>query len=147
MEYVQDVNDDMLVLESSEDYLDNVKHYMNLKVWQKSHQLAINMYKLTNKFPPDERYGMTNQIRRAVASIPANIAEGHGRNSFGDFKRFISISIGSANEVEYLLLLSKDLGYINQESYEMLSKDLLIVLKMLQALKRAIEAKCNQNRL
>ncbi|WHH57389.1 four helix bundle protein [Petroclostridium sp. X23] len=144
MEYNKDICDDILILESKEAYLDNAKHYMNLRVWQKAHALTVEIYKITKTFPPDEKYGITNQIRRAVASIPTNIAEGHGRNSYGDFNRFISISIGSANEVEYLLLLSRDLGYINKQSYELLTKEILIIIKMLQALKKATQAKCKQ---
>ncbi len=90
------------------------KDFRNLKVWEKSHRLTLQMYKITRSFPKEELYGLTSQIRRASVSVPTNIAEGCGRGSDADFKRFLQIAFGSASEVEYLLLLSTDLQYVNE---------------------------------
>ena len=87
-----------------------MEDFKNLKVWSKAHELTIAIYKRTRTFPVDEMYGLTSQIRRASASIGANIAEGCGRRSDPEMKRFIQIARGSASEVEYHLLLARDLG-------------------------------------
>ena len=89
-----------------------MKDFKKQKVWQKSHRLTLDIYKATANFPREELYGLTNQLRRSCASIPANIAEGCGRNSDADFSRFLQIAMGSATELEYHLLLSHDLGII-----------------------------------
>lgn len=91
-----------------------MKDFRTLQVWQKSHQLTIELYKETKSFPQDEIYGITSQIRRAVLSIPTNLAEGCGRGSDKDFSRFVQISLGSASETEYLILLAGDLNYIDK---------------------------------
>ena len=78
-----------------------MRDFKTLTVWQKAHQLVLVVYKTTNGFPKDELYGLTSQLRRATVSIAANIAEGSGKNTDADFARFIQISIGSANEVDY----------------------------------------------
>jgi four helix bundle protein len=95
--------------------------YREYDVFVCAHELVLSVYAATKPFPSDERYGLTSQIRRAAVSIPANIAEGSGRGSDGDFSRFLRIAIGSANEVEYLLQLSKDLGLVSMEAHEDLS--------------------------
>lgn len=95
-----------------------MKGFRNLIVWQKSHQLALDIYKLTAEFPNEEKFGITSQIQRAAVSIPNNIAEGSGRKSNKEFAQFLSISLGSANEVEYLIELSKDLGLIKLKTAE-----------------------------
>src|SRR5690606_7599688 len=92
-----------------------MQDFRNLKVWEKSHDLVLEIYKI--KFPQEELYGLSSQIRRAATSIPTNIAEGCGRGSDVDFKRFLQIAFGSASEVEYLLILCHDLEYIDQEAY------------------------------
>ena len=84
-------------------------HWKDLLVWQKSHQLVIDIYSTTNSFPDAERYNLTDQLRRASTSVPVNIVEGHSRNSKKDFQRFLYISRGSLEEVRYLILLAKDL--------------------------------------
>ncbi len=89
-----------------------MKDFRHLKVWQKSHELTLAVYKATSLFPPDELYGLRSQIRRSCASIPANIAEGCGRNADGDFARFLQIAMGSASELEYHLLLVRDLNLL-----------------------------------
>ena len=89
-----------------------MRDFSKLFIWQKSHKLVMSIYDITNKFPKSEIYGLTSQIRRASSSIPINISEGCGRSSNKDFARFLQIAIGSACEVEYELLLAKDLKYI-----------------------------------
>jgi four helix bundle protein len=86
---------------------------------------------LTRKFPRDETYGLTSQLRRAVSSVSSNIAEGCGRSGTQDFVRFLDIALGSANEADYQLLLCKDLGYISTEDHENLSQDVSVIQKML----------------
>ena len=107
-----------------------MKDFKKQKVWQKSHQLTLDIYKATSNFPREELYGLTNQIRRACTSIPANIAEGCGRSSDADFSRFLQIAMGSATELEYHLLLSHDLGILNDIDYENLSRETIEVKQM-----------------
>ena len=97
-----------------------MQNYKDLKVWDKSHQFTLSIYQETKLFPKEELYSLTNQIRRCAASIPANIAEGCGKNSSNEFAHFLNISLGSANEAEYFLLLAKDLNYLPIEKYETL---------------------------
>ncbi len=99
-----------------------MQNYKDLRVWSKSHELTLGIYQATKNFPKDELYSLTNQIRRASSSIPANIAEGCGKNTSNDFAKYLNISLGSANETEYFILLSKDLGYLSTENYETLNK-------------------------
>jgi len=100
-----------------------LRDFRKQKVWEKSHLLSLEIYKVTEGFPREELYGLTGQIRRACASIPANIAEGCGKDGDADFARFLQISRGSANELEYHLLLAKDLGFLKQDEYHRLSKE------------------------
>lgn len=111
-----------------------MKDFKNLLVWQNAHELVLKVYKMTNNFPKEEIYGLTSQIRRASSSVPTNIAEGCGRNTDGDLYRFLCISMGSASELEYLLLLCHDLEYIDKEKYNSCNLDLLTLKKMLNAL-------------
>lgn len=110
-----------------------MRDYKKLIVWERSHIFAINVYKLTKLFPKEELYGITSQIRRAVISIPTNIAEGSGKHTEKDFARYLSIAAGSASETEYLIILSKELEFIK----EPVAKDLIIevneIKKMLNA--------------
>ena len=92
--------------------------YKDLKVWQKSDELAFEVYKLTKSFPKDELYGLTSQLRRAVLSVPTNIVEGYARKGDKELGRFISIAIGSMTETEYLLEFSRRLGYINEHDFK-----------------------------
>ena len=99
-----------------------MQDFKKLKVWEKSHKLTIQMYHVTKTFPIEERYGLTSQIRRACSSIPTNIAEGCGRKSRADFARFLQNSMGSASELEYLIILTTDLKYIdNSQSKDIVS--------------------------
>ncbi|MEA2113031.1 MAG: four helix bundle protein [Patescibacteria group bacterium] len=93
------------------------KTYENLEIWKKGISLATEVYKITNEFPKEEIYGLTSQLRRAVVSISTNIAEGSGRGSAKDFTRFVNFSIGSLNEVESLLFISKDLSFISEGDF------------------------------
>ena len=87
-----------------------MQDFRKLKVWEKSHALALAIYRTTAGFPNSEMYGLTSQIRRCSISIPSNIAEGCGRSTNGDLLRFLDIAMGSAKELEYQLLLSYELG-------------------------------------
>ena len=111
-----------------------MQNFRNLQVWEKSHNLTLQIYKLTSEFPREEIYGLTSQIRRACASIPTNIAEGCGRESSADFARFLQIAIGSASETEYLILLAHDLKYLTADQYVELMDTTIRVKKMLTAL-------------
>ena len=114
--------------------------FRSLKVWQESHQVALLVYKITAPFPAAERYGLTSQLRRAAASIPANIAEGCGRNSDAELARYCRISLGSANEVEYHLLLARDLGYLTTPQYATSAERVDTVRRMLSAFIRSLIA-------
>ncbi len=111
-----------------------MKDYRNLIVWQKAHQLTLSIYELSKKFPAEEKYGLVSQIRRASYSIPTNMAEGSGHHSNDQFVRYLHIAAGSANETEYLLLLSKDLNFIRQENYEIAFQLITEIKKMLVSL-------------
>ena len=108
-----------------------MRDFHKLKAWQKSHQLALEIYKVSQSFPKEEHFGLTSQIRRAISSVPTNIAEGCGRDSNKDFAHFLQIAIGSASEVEYELLLAHDLQYINKDEYERLTSEMVAIRKMI----------------
>lgn len=99
-----------------------MQNYRDLKVWERAHELTLAIYEITKAYPKEEIYGLVSQLRRASSSIPANIAEGCGKKSKAEFVNFLHISLGSANEVEYFLILSKDIGYIGQVHFEELFK-------------------------
>ncbi len=117
-----------------------MKGFRNLKVWIKSHELALEIYKLSQEFPAHEVYGLTSQIRRAGSSIPANIAEGCGRGSDADFARFLQIAMGSASELEYHLLLAKDLGMLSELKYTKVEAGVTEVKRMLSSLISKLKA-------
>lgn len=94
------------------------KGFRKLLVWQKAHQLVLQVYKHTEKFPKAETFGLTSQLRRAIVSVPANIAEGYAAGSKGQFGRYLNISQGSLAEVEYYLILAQDLTYISSAQYD-----------------------------
>jgi four helix bundle protein len=94
------------------------KRFHKLLVWQRAHQLVISVYKFTASFPKSELFGLTSQIRRAAVSVPANIAEGYASGGKGQFARYLNISQGSLAEVEYYLILSKDLDYITAVQFQ-----------------------------
>ena len=111
-----------------------MKDFRQLQVWEKSHELVLDIYTITSKFPQNELFGLTSQIRRASSSIPTNIAEGCGRGSDADFCRFLQISMGSASETEYELQLAHDLGYLDDAVYESLNRKVIEVKRMLSSL-------------
>lgn len=111
-----------------------MQNYKNLNVWVKSHEITLKIYGLTKGFPKEEIYSLTSQIKRCSSSIPANIAEGCGKNSNKDLGRFLNIALGSANETEYLLLLSKDLGYLSIDDHLLSEKAINEVKAMLISL-------------
>ena len=117
-----------------------MRDFRDIKVWSKSHRFALEIYEVSRKFPKDERYGLTSQMRRAAASIPTNIAEGCGRGSEADFARFLQIAAGSASEVEYQLLLARDLKLLNQQTYELLHRDVTEVKRMLYSFISTLKA-------
>jgi len=92
-----------------------MRDFRKYKVWELGHQLTLGIYRKTMDFQKEEMYGLTFQMRRASCSIPSNIAEGCGRQSDAEFRRFLTISQGSASELEYFSILVKDLGYISDE--------------------------------
>lgn len=118
-----------------------MQNFKELKVWEKAHQITLGIYKVSAKFPKEEIYSLTNQLRRATASIPANIAEGCGKNSQADFANFLNIALGSANETEYFLILSKDLTYLAEEEFATLSNSINEVKAMLIGLIGKVRAK------
>jgi len=101
-----------------------MRNWKDLIVWQECHKLVIEIYNLMRNFPKDEIFGLCSQIKRAVISIPTNIVEGHSKSSNKEFVRFLYISRGSLEELKYLLYLSKDLGFINLQDYELLEEKL-----------------------
>ncbi len=111
-----------------------MRDFRQIKVWEKAHRLTLEIYKTTSCFPREELYGLTTQLRRTSASIPANIAEGFGRGGNVELARFLQIGMGSAYEVEYHALLAKDLGFIRTEAYDQLETQIVEVKRMLAAL-------------
>jgi four helix bundle protein len=117
-----------------------MKDFRQLKVWEKAHQLALAVYKVTKGFPKEELYGLTSQIRRSSMSIPTNIAEGCGRNTDAEFARFLQISMGSASETEYQLILARDLEFLSKKAHEKLHMDVEEVKRMLASLLKTLRA-------
>jgi four helix bundle protein len=116
-----------------------MRNYRELEVWEKSHKLTLELYKMSRPFPKEEMYGLTSQLRRAAVSIGANLAEGCGRRTSAELARFVRIAIGSASELDYHLLLCRDFEFITIEQYERTSKELIRVRKMLTGLLTSIE--------
>jgi four helix bundle protein len=116
-----------------------VQDFKKLKVWEKSHQLTVAVYRATASFPKDELYGLTSQIRRSCSSIPANIAEGCGRGGKAEFARFLQVAVGSASELEYHLLLAHDLGLLEDSRYKPLSDQAIELKRMLASLLRKVK--------
>src|SRR5580658_3544140 len=108
-----------------------MKDFRNLKVWEKAHCLTLAIYEVSSRFPRQELFGLTSQMRRCSASIGANIAEGCGKRGNNEFQRYLQISSGSASELDYHLLLARDLGFLEEMDYRRLGSDLLQIRKML----------------
>jgi four helix bundle protein len=118
-----------------------MKDFRGLAVWKQAHLLVLNVYRITESLPKHELFGLTSQIRRAATSIPTNIAEGCGRDGDAELGRFLNIAKGSASEVEYLLQLAGDLGYIDPEAQERVTIETVEVRKMLHGLQRSLREK------
>jgi len=124
-----------------------VKDFRDLKVWERAHLLMLSGYKSTAAFPSDERFGLISQMRRCSASIGANIAEGCDKRGNGEFQRFLQIASESASELDYHLLLARDLNFLRADEYKKLTQDLLQMRRMLTSLLQKVnterqEAKC-----
>jgi four helix bundle protein len=111
-----------------------IKSFEDLDVWRKAHELALEVFAMSRDFPKEERFGVTNQLRRAAASVPANIAEGFGRRTTKDFLRHLDIAGGSLDETRYFLILARDLGFLTAEKYVSLRRKADEVGKLLGAL-------------
>jgi four helix bundle protein len=118
-----------------------IKSYHDLDVWTKGRELVKLIYKLTKSFPRDELYGLTSQLRRAVISIPSNIAEGHSRHSTKDYVNFVSVAIGSLAEVDTQTILAQDLEYVTAKDCEAVNTSIQSLQRMLHALRQSLKAK------
>ena len=121
-----------------------MKDFRDLDVWRKAHSATLAVYRATADFPKEELYGLTSQMRRCSASIPANIAEGCGRRGNGEFHRFLTIAMGSASELEYHLLLPHDLGFLSQDKFGVLTPQVQEIKKMLASLIRRVDLERNR---
>ena len=119
----------------------DVKSFRELTVWREAVELVVDCYRLAELLPPGERFGIVAQMKRCATSIPANIAEGCGRDSDRELARFLLISMGSANETEYHLLLAKDLGYLSSDAYASLAADVAEVKRMMSGLLSRLPAR------
>lgn len=117
-----------------------MKDFKNLQIWERSHLLTLALYEMTAQFPKEELFGLTSQARRSAASIPTNIAEGCGRSTDADFARFLQIAFGSACEVEYQLILARDLRYIGEDTFFRVSNELTVIKKMISLLLSKLRA-------
>lgn len=118
-----------------------INSFFDLEVWQLAHKLVLDVYKVVEKFPKKEEYRLTSQLLRAVVSIPTNIAEGKGRNTLKDYIHFLIIARGSLEETKYLLYLSKDLGYIDEQEYCTLQEQFNLIGKKLNSLINSLKSK------
>ena len=118
-----------------------MKDFRQLQIWERSHQLTLCIYQITQDFPKSESYGLVSQMRRSASSVPTKIAEGCGRNSDADFARFLDHSMGSASELEYQLILSHDLQYLPVDQFSETSSELIEIKRMLNAFIQKLRAK------
>lgn len=117
-----------------------MKDFRELQIWQRSHQLTLAIYRATASFPREELYGLTSQLRRACSSISTNIAEGCGRQGDAELARFLQIAMGSASEVEYQLILGRDLEYLLLDDYTKLNNELVEIKRMVNAFLQQLRA-------
>jgi four helix bundle protein len=115
-----------------------MRDFHSLVVWQKSHVVTLEVYRRTKQFLDDDRFGLVSQLRRAATSVPANLAEGCGRGGKPEFARFAQIAMGSAAEVEYHVILAKDLRYISEDEFASLTESVQEVKRMLASLLRTV---------
>ncbi len=111
-----------------------MQDFRNLKVWQKAHALTLAIYQLTARFPPDERFGLTIQLRRTAASLPIRVAEGCGKTTDAEFWKSLSLALADGYQLEYQLLLARDLGYVSEEDYARFSAETVEIKRMLAGL-------------
>jgi len=121
-----------------------LKNYRELRVWQESYRLCLDIYRITKSFPKEEKYGLTNQVRRAAVSIPSHIAEGYGRKTIGEYTHSLYIAYGSECELDTQIQLCHDLGYIKSNELKGIEDKIKGVERMLKALIKSLEHK-NQN--
>lgn len=115
-----------------------MRNFRNLSVWQKIHELTLAIYKSTALYPKEEIYGLISQMRRSASSVPSNIAEGCGRNTQSQLAHFLNIGMGSASELEYQLILSKDLGFINDQIFKEQTHQVTEIKRMLTSLHQKV---------
>jgi len=120
--------------------MNKINTFRDLIVWQKSHQLTLEIYKITIKFPSEEKYGLISQMRRAAYSVPSNIVEGHSRKSKKEFLQFLNIAKGSLEELKYFLILSADLNYISKQEQKQLEELTEEVSKILYSFTNKLNA-------
>lgn len=120
---------------------DRVRTFKDLVVWQKAFALSLEVYRISRDFPADERFGLTQELRKTVRSLPYNIAEGHKRRSTADYLRFLAIASGSGGELETQLLLARELGYLDRADSQRVLSMHAEVDRMLDALIRSLQAK------
>lgn len=111
-----------------------IRDFKDLYAWQEGHKLVLLIYKITERFPQKEMFGLTNQMRRAVISITSNIAEGFSRRSYKDKAQFYSMALGSLTELQNQLLVAKDIGYLSTLSFEKISEQTVVVSKLINGL-------------
>ena len=117
-----------------------MQRFTELKVWQRSHALTLEIYRITASFPKSERYGLTSQLRRAATSVPTNIAEGSKRQSRIEYARFLNMAEGSLAEVEYLLMLSRDLGLLERKTAASTLAEADEIARMLNSLRTKVQS-------
>jgi len=115
-----------------------VQDYCKLQVWQRSHKLVLDLYRATQNFPPVERYGLISQLRRAILSVPTNIAEGSRRAAPREYAQFLNVAQGSLSETQYLMLVGRDLGYIPAQLANRYLDEIVEVLRMLIGLRKKV---------
>lgn len=118
-----------------------MQDFTKLKVWQKAHNLTVNLYKITSNFPNDEKFGLTNQLRRATVSIESNIAEGCGHNGDKEFSRFLDIAQGSCFETKCQIYIARDLEYISFDKSTLVVSKIDEVMRMIHSLNQKLKAK------
>jgi four helix bundle protein len=123
-----------------------MQRFTELLVWKRSHAAVLEVYRATARFPSEERFGLTSQLRRAMLSVPTNIAEGSKRLGRQDYARFLNVAEGSLAEAEYLLMVSADLGYLQSERASKLGKELTEIARMLSALRKKVAGESIESR-
>ncbi len=121
-----------------------MKDFRDLQVWQRAHDITLAVYRCTKDFPREENYGMVSQLRRCSSSVAANIAEGCGRCGNPEFGRFLGIAMGSASELEYFLLLSRDLDYLCRETHESIANSVAEMRRMLNRLMLKVQTEARE---